>query len=101
MPARLMMIDGNEECWINDISLCGARVSSTRPPSLGETVILKAEGLDAFGSAVWVSGEEAGILFDGWISKDCLLGMRKLASDMRKYREAIGKSAAYEWACGR
>lgn len=101
LPASILMIDGRENCWINDISLGGARIETNRLPEVREPLILRTEILDVFAMTIWAAGTEAGIRFDDKISKESLFHLRDLAHGWRRYIKGLGMVAARDWVAGR
>ena len=47
-----------------DLSCTGAKFRGKQLPQDGEDIILKVEGLQAFGTVAWCNGAQCGIRFD-------------------------------------
>ena len=80
MPAKVQMLHGIENCLLDDLSQTGARVTlAARLPATGVGVVLKAKGLDVFGSVVWSHGSRFGIVFEEPLPLHDVVNVRHIA----------------------
>jgi len=49
---------------VQDISATGAKVCGWRLPPAGKQILLRIEGMQAFGAVAWSRFREAGVVFD-------------------------------------
>ena len=76
----MTLLNGLENCLLDDLSQTGARVTlAGRIPQPGSGVVLKAKGLDVFGTVVWAEGARFGILFDERLPLHDVVNVRHLA----------------------
>ena len=63
-PARLVLLAGEFECALEDISTSGARIITDVPLRTGNQGILRCSPLDVLFSVCWTEGKSAGLQFD-------------------------------------
>ena len=68
-PAQLSMPMGNREGRIHDISLDGARFTTSNPPPSGTSGLLEWGPYEAFGKIIWSNEDGCGIEFERAITR--------------------------------
>lgn len=63
-PGSVVTIDGSRSIVVEDVSEKGARICGHHLPPIGRQVLIRADGLELFGSVVWAVFRERGIRFD-------------------------------------
>ena len=63
-PAQLRMPMGNRQGWLYDISLEGARFTTSNPPPTGTSGLLEWGAHEAFGKIIWSNEDGCGIEFE-------------------------------------
>ena len=71
-PAQLRMPMGDRQGWLYDISLDGARFTTSNPPPVGTSGLLEWGSHDAFGKVIWANDEGCGIEFERPIRREIL-----------------------------
>lgn len=87
-------------CTVLDVSLGGARVETTRPIEVGESIWLKLGMLKAFGEIKWSRGNTAGIQFDEKLPKPLILSLRGDFVDPQDLAAVEALMAARDWVIG-
>ena len=64
VPARLVLLAGEFECALEDISTSGARIITDVPLRTGNQGILRCSPLDVLFLVCWTEGKSAGLQFD-------------------------------------
>lgn len=64
LPGKLMLLDGEFDCALEDISQTGARIISNAPLAMGRRGILSCSPLEAVFAVVWTRGHYAGLEFE-------------------------------------
>lgn len=102
LPGKVILITGYEPCLLNDLSQTGAcvTVSGTAPP-VGHDVVLQVNAIEAFGSVVWRSGSNFGVLFDDRLSKDDVVRLRTIHDHFQTLEEQRRSRQAREFVQGR
>jgi hypothetical protein len=101
IPARLVLLDGQCSCTIENISREGARVVTDHPLKLGDQGILRNNGLDQFFTVHWVRDGHFGLNLDDPIAEETILELRRLADNFESHRQAGLREIGREWVEGR
>ncbi len=89
IPAQVMLLQGLENCLLDDLSQAGARVTiAARLPGIGAGVVLKAKGLDAFGTVIWAQGARFGLAFEELLPLPDVVNARHFADAHAEYQAA-------------
>jgi hypothetical protein len=96
LASRLVLLDGTQHCILTDLSAGGARIQPSEAVRLrSEGVLMWAPGLEAFGTIVWISARECGILFDEPLTATALQATRQIneAERLPGERDMVRRSA--------
>jgi hypothetical protein len=96
LASRLVLLDGTQHCILTDLSAGGARIQPREPVRLGaEGMLMWAPGLESFGTIVWISARECGILFDEPLAPTILQATRLIneAERLPGERDLVRRSA--------
>lgn len=84
-----------------NVSSTGARLRCTRLPALGQDILIKVADTEAFGTVVWVRGDQCGLNFDEPISELKLrLMQRDSQQGIRARLSPADRLAAEDWSSG-
>jgi hypothetical protein len=101
IPAQVLLIQGLEKCMLDDLSQSGARVTiAAKLPVPGAGVILRARGLEVFGSVVWSQGARFGILFEEPLPLRDVVNLRHFADAYVDHERAIQRRNARSFVQG-
>lgn len=64
LPGKLVLMDGEFDCALEDVSQTGARIITTAPLHTGRRGILSCSPLEAVFAVVWTKGRYAGLEFE-------------------------------------
>lgn len=64
LPGKLILLDGEFDCALEDISQTGARIITDAPLHMGRRGILSCSPLEAVFAVVWTRGQNAGLEFE-------------------------------------
>lgn len=103
VPARLLLVDGNLKCVLIDLSRTGASVAvdTAAMPSRGSSAFLVVNGLEAFGTVVWIRGNRCGVHFDEKLALADVVAMREFADKHKPTDRAETERAARDFVQGR
>lgn len=102
IPAKALLLHGQENCLLDDLSQAGARVTiAARLPSVGAGVVLKANGLDVFGNVVWAQGARFGIVFEEPLPLHEVVNVRHFADAHADHERALLRRTARNFVQGR
>jgi len=94
LGGTLEMLSGNLSVDVRNLSCTGALVEGERVPDAGRDVVLKAPGLDCFGTVVWSDGSRCGIRFDEPLSQAEVVELHRITPEAVRSAEL---DAAAEW----
>lgn len=101
IPAQVLLLQGLEKCLLDDLSQSGARVTMAgRVPMPGAGVVLKAKGLDVFGTVVWSQGARFGIAFEEPLPLHDVVNVRHFADGFQQYETAQHRRNARNFVQG-
>jgi hypothetical protein len=101
VPGRIKLLRGIANCCAEDLSRTGARVSKDGDmPRPGSTAIVEINGVEGFGSVVWVKGQHMGMKFDDPLSLETLVVLRHYADNYRNIEVADRRRNAREFVMG-
>ncbi len=102
IPAQALLLHGLENCLLDDLSQAGARVTlAGRLPSAGAGVVLKAKGLDVFGSVIWAQGARFGIAFEEPLPLNTVVAVRHFADAYAQHEVELQRRNAQMFVQGR
>ena len=94
-------LSGNRQVTLLDVSRSGARVEGPQLPAVGRDIVLRCEGIDAFGTVVWAASGRCGIRFDQPVPGADVVELRRLAAAAgRSKMTPEERQAAADWANG-
>ncbi|WP_324260929.1 PilZ domain-containing protein [Altererythrobacter sp. H2] len=64
LPGKVVLLDGEFDCALDDVSQTGARIITDAPLPVGRRGILSCSPLEAVFSVVWTRGRFAGLEFE-------------------------------------
>jgi len=64
LAARLILVSGERNIHIRDLSVGGCRIAGEDLPPIGTDVMVKRGDFESFGRIAWISHGQAGIAFD-------------------------------------
>ncbi|MEI6642620.1 MAG: PilZ domain-containing protein [Novosphingobium sp.] len=89
IPAQVLLLQGLQNCQLDDLSQTGASVTlAARMPEPGAGVVLKAKGLDIFGTVVWSEGARFGIAFEEPLPLHDVVNVRHFADSWAEHEAA-------------
>jgi hypothetical protein len=101
IPAQVLLIQGLENCLLDDLSQAGARVTiAAKLPSPGAGVILRAKGLEVFGTVVWAQGARFGLQFEEPLALHDVVNVRHFADAYVDHERAIQRRNARNFVQG-
>ena len=100
IPARLILLDGQCRCTVDNLSREGARISCDQELEIGSHGILQRDGLEGFFTVQWAKEGHYGLNFDDPIQKPVILALRQIADDYDGHREESLREFGREWVAG-
>lgn len=100
IPAKLILLDGNYRCPLEDISQTGARVSCSAAVVPGATGILQCMGLDVLCSIIRNEAGRFGLHFEEEVSTEALQEIRQEHDRLSQVRIKEDRLHAKGWATG-
>lgn len=100
IPARLILISGNCECLLKDISARGARISLAELPRCGSSALLRIGQFEVFSEVKWVRNGHCGLLLADPLSDENLRELRGIADSYPDYDRAAQARRTHDWVMG-
>lgn len=100
IPARLILISGNCECLLKDISARGARICLAELPRRGSSALLRIGQFEVFSEVKWVRDGHCGLLLADPLSDENLLELRGIANSYPDYDRAAQVCRTHDWVMG-
>lgn len=101
IAARVVLLEGQFACTIEDISHKGARIIAELPIKVGDQGFLQHDGLDQFFAVNWVRDGSCGLSFDRALPPDIVRSLREVADDYDNHRAERLRQFGREWVEGR
>lgn len=102
IPATVLLLNGLENCLLDDLSQSGARVTiASKPPSVGAGVVLRTNELEAFGTVVWSQGARFGFEFEEPLQLHEVVNVRHYADTYAEQMAAQVRRNARNFVQGR
>ena len=100
LPARLILIDRNVECVLENISQTGARLVTSKPPKIGEFGRFRCDLIDQYFDTVWADGSRIGVHFDEPLSSNDLVDFRRFIDTFPDLQRRELMHQARRWVAG-
>jgi hypothetical protein len=101
IPARLMLIEGIEQCMLADMSISGAGVIPQNiNPRVGTSGILQCEKIAIFGEVIWTTGGRSGVKFEKCLPLAAVVAIRHFADTYDAKARAEFLNRARLWVQG-
>lgn len=91
LAARLILISGERNVSIRDLSPGGARISGEDLPAIGTDVMLKRGDFECFGTIAWALDGQAGIAFDELIDDGMIVAVQVPAQPTEVRQPGFGR----------
>ena len=102
LPALLTTVARTHRAALLDVSCTGVRVQGSDLPHEGEDLQIKIESVRAFGTVMWVEGQQCGLAFDSPLMPFEVDSLRRQANLPRLAGLAVeDRLAAEDWLVGR
>ncbi len=101
IPARLVLVSGNFDCLLNDISVRGARVSLAEPPRSSNSAFLQFRQLELFCDVVWTHAGQSGLRFSDPLPTEILIELRGIADNFSVQDRVEKARRTQDWVLGR
>ncbi|WP_169793756.1 PilZ domain-containing protein [Novosphingobium fuchskuhlense] len=101
VPAQVELLQGTANCLLDDLSQTGARVTMAgRMPTPGANLVLRIQGLDAFGTVVWSQSARFGIQFEDVLPLHDVVNLRHFADAYVDHEADLARSNARQFVQG-
>ncbi|WP_444853536.1 PilZ domain-containing protein [Sphingosinicella sp.] len=91
LAARLILVSGERNIHIRDLSVGGARISGEDLPPVGTDVMLKRGEFESFGRIAWLSHGQAGIAFDELLDDEAVETVQRPAQAAAPVKPGFGR----------
>lgn len=95
IPARLILLSGEQRCLLADLSVSGAGFYPEHvAPAIGTSGLLQCSDITVLGKVVWVQGGRGGILFEDPLPVSEVVALRHFADsypamELARFRESV------------
>lgn len=100
LPAKLILLDGEFDCALEDISQTGARIITDAPLHMGRRGILSCSPLESVFAVVWTRGQNAGLEFEEEESLGTIRLLRWHNDRDRQRHDAALRDMVQKWGSG-
>jgi hypothetical protein len=101
LKAIVYSLDGCRHIRLIEVSQSGARLEGPALPSVGKDVVLRCDGVEAFGRVIWATDDRCGVEFDEKVPGKDLLALRHHAdTSARSNLTDEEREAMEDWANG-
>ena len=100
LPTRLILIDRNVECVLENLSQTGARLVTNKPPKVGEFGRLRCDLIDQYFDTVWCDGSRIGVHFDEPLTSEELVEFRRFSDSFPDLQRRELMHQARRWVTG-
>lgn len=100
LPAKLVLLDGEFDCALEDVSQTGARIITDAPLHMGRRGILSCSPLEAVFSVVWTKGQYAGLEFEEEEALGTIRMLRWHNDRDRQRHDAALREMVQKWGSG-
>ncbi|OYX96092.1 MAG: hypothetical protein B7Y74_02370 [Novosphingobium sp. 35-62-5] len=102
LPARLVLLSGTQQCFLEDISVTGAAIiPQDGLPDAGVSGILMCEHVEAFGMIRWARHGQCGLMFDEKLPLAQVVSLRHIADSFETNERERNMERARAWVQGR
>ena len=91
LAARLVLVTGERNVTIRDLSLGGARIAGEDLPAIGTDVMLKRGDFESFGTIAWLTDGYAGLAFDELLDDETLMAVQMPARPTEPRQTGFGR----------
>ena len=100
LPGKLVLLDGEFDCALEDVSQSGARIITDAPLATGRRGILSCSPLEAVFAVVWTRGQYAGLEFEEEESLGTIRLLRWHNDRDRQRHDATLRAMVQKWGSG-
>ncbi|MCL4673050.1 MAG: PilZ domain-containing protein [Sphingomonadaceae bacterium] len=100
LPGKLVLLDGEFDCALEDISQTGARIISDAPLHMGRRGILSCSPMEAVFAVVWTKGQYAGLEFEEEESLGTIRMLRWHNDRDRQRHDSALRDMVQKWGSG-
>lgn len=102
IPARLILLTGTQQCFLEDLSVTGAAlIPQDKLPAEGASAILQCEHVEAFGMVRWARHGRVGLMFDEKLPLAQVVSLRHIADSFEANERERNMERARAWVQGR
>lgn len=102
IPSTLILLDGNYQCVLQDLSQTGARLSvNGYTGRAGQSGVLEMCGHEAFGTVVWARMGMLALHFDEMLAMPTIVKIRHFSESYASYKADENRRIAREFVQGR
>lgn len=102
IPARLVLLTGTQQCFLEDLSITGAAIiPQDGLPAPGVSAILQCEHIEAFGEVRWARHGRCGLMFDEKLPIAQVITLRHIADSFETTERERNVERARAWVQGR
>lgn len=100
LPARIVTFNGTSDCTLIDMSRTGAKIGAGDCPRVGSMVIIEGLPMELFGTVCWARSSLFGFEFDGQITHENVIAMRRHADGEAERQRLAQLTYARNWVQG-
>ena len=100
LPARVITFNGTLACTLVDVSITGAKVTSTECPKVGAMVVVEGLPLELVGTGRGPMTGSFGFEFDVPVGIEKVIGLRQYAEGERERQKTAEITYARNWVQG-
>ncbi|MFN4113002.1 MAG: PilZ domain-containing protein [Sphingomonadaceae bacterium] len=100
LPGKLVLLDGEFDCALEDVSQSGARIITDAPLATSRRGILSCSPLEAVFAVVWTRGQYAGLEFEEEESLGTIRLLRWHNDRDRQRHDATLRALIQKWGSG-
>ncbi|MCP5397308.1 MAG: PilZ domain-containing protein [Sphingomonadaceae bacterium] len=101
IPGKLILLGGEYDCALEDVSLTGARVVSDAPMTKDQQGILQCTPLEVLFTTRWVHGKAAGLEFEEEVGLGTIRMLRWHNDRYRETHDAELRDMMQDWVAGK
>lgn len=100
LPGKLVLLDGEFDCALEDVSQSGARIITDAPLAIGRRGILSCSPLEAVFAVVWTRSRFAGLEFEEEAALGTIRLLRWHNDRDRERHDAMLRKMVQKWGSG-
>ena len=102
VPAKVMLLQGLENCVLDDLSQSGARITlAGHMPRRGSGAVLQIQQFEAFGTIIWAVGKRFGMEFEDILPLPQVVAIRHFADAYTEFEARQAERNARNFVQGR